>query len=54
MDHDYKDLTEYIQSMMWRMTAGERVAFLADVPGDFCPSCGYDNGGNSCQCQNDE
>lgn len=32
----------------------ERVDLLRTIAGDWCPNCGYDNGGRRCHCENND
>ena len=55
MESEYKSaLLTFIKFNLEQMTAQERIDFIDGVIGDYCPYCGYDDGGRDCQCQNDD
>jgi hypothetical protein len=54
MDTETETLIAVLHDRMEKMTEQERIDLLRSIAGDYCPKCGYDNGGRYCPCDNDE
>ena len=54
MNTETETLIAVLHERMQKMTAQERIDLLYAIAGDYCPKCGYADGGRRCHCDNDE
>ena len=54
MNTETETLIAVLQDRMEKMTPAERLALVQSLLGDYCAACGFDNGGRTCHCTNDD